>query len=473
MTLPTNILVVEDDLAQRQVLTEILTSGGYSVRVAGNGAEALDELQIFSADLVLTDLQMPIMDGLELLKRLNQKPAPPPVVLMTALVGVETAVVAMREGAFDYLTKPLNVDELLLVIERSLERRRLAGEAQALRGQVEELSRFNNIIGSSPEMRQVFTKITQIAPSRATVLLEGESGTGKEMVAAAIHHRSGRAAGPFVRLHCGALAESLLESELFGHERGSFTGAARQRLGRFEQADGGSLFLDEIGEISSTTQVKLLRVLQERSFERVGGNDTIRVDVRVIAATNRDLKEMVRRGQFREDLYYRLNVISLRLPPLRERTSDIPILAGHFLGLYANENEKALRGFTDEAMALLVSYDWPGNVREIENVVQRAVVLAEGEFVESRHLPLELTKQPKRDGLPVIPGASLLELERYAIMKTLEAFDGSVAKTAATLGVSVRKIQYRLQEYRGPRESGMFECVSGHPNRRIALRASR
>lgn len=472
MTEKANLLVVEDDPAQRRALAETLTSSGYCVRVAGDGAEALTELQAFSADLVLTDLQMPVMDGLELLRQVRQKPASPSVVVMTALTGVETAVAAMQEGAFDYLTKPLNIDELLLVIERSLERGRLAGEAQALRGQVEELSTFNNIIGSSPEMRQVFAKITQIAPSRATVLLEGESGTGKELVAAAIHHRSARAAGPFVRLHCGALAETLLESELFGHERGSFTGAARQRLGRFEQADRGTLFLDEIGEISTTTQVKLLRVLQERSFERVGGNETIQVDVRVIAATNRDLKEMVRRGQFREDLYYRLNVISLQLPPLRERTSDIPILAGHFLGRYASENDKPLRGFTDQAMALLVSYAWPGNVREIENVVQRAVVLAEGEFVEPRHLPSEVTKQPKRDGFPVIPGATMLELERYAILKTLEALGGSVTKTAATLGLSVRKVQYRLQEYRSPSESGTFESVPA-PHRRVAFRAAR
>jgi two-component system response regulator HydG len=289
---------------------------------------------------VLTDFNMPGMDGIELLEKLKEHDPELPVVLMTAYGAVETAVNATKKGAFDYLQKPLNLDELFIVIERALERRRLRRETTELRTRLEERYSFENIVGSSPEMQQVFKSIVQIAPSRATVLISGESGTGKELVAAAIHQRSPRASGPFVRLHCAALAETLLESELFGHERGAYTGADRKREGRFEQANGGTLFLDEIGEISPSTQVKLLRVLQEREFERVGGNQTLHVDVRVIAATNRDLKAMVAAGTFREDLYYRLNVINLALPTLSERATDIPALSMHFLKRYARENSK-------------------------------------------------------------------------------------------------------------------------------------
>jgi DNA-binding NtrC family response regulator len=279
------------------------------------------------------------------------------------------------------------------------------------------------------------------------VLLTGDSGTGKELVAAAIHHRSPRASGPFVRLHCAALAESLLESELFGHERGAFTGADRRREGRFEQANGGTLFLDEISEISPSTQVKLLRVLQEREFERVGANQTIHVDVRVIAATNRDLGEMVKQGKFREDLYYRLNVINIRLPALRARSSDIAPLAMHFLAMYSRENDKGVTRIDDTALAMLIGYGWPGNVRELENVVERAVVLAQGDALEAQHLPAELAVSARKSGAPPIPGSSLADIERHAILKTLESTGGSTSRAAEMLGISVRKIQYKLQEY--------------------------
>jgi DNA-binding NtrC family response regulator len=442
-----SILIVDDEANARAALAEILDEEGYAVETAADGFKALARFNDCKADLVLTDLKMPGMDGVELARKVRDLVPETAVVLMTAFGAVETAVSAMREGASDYLTKPLNTDELLVVLERALERTRLRRETAELRSQLTERYRFENIIGSSPEMQQVFKSIAQVAPSRATVLLTGESGTGKEMVAAAIHHRSPRASGAFVRLHCAALAETLLESELFGHERGAYTGADRRREGRFEQANGGTLFLDEIGEISPSTQVKLLRVLQERQFERVGGNQTLSIDVRVIAATNRDLKQLVAEGKFREDLYYRLNVINILMPPLRKRASDVPMLAGHFLNAFSGENGKQVRHIADAALARLSSYPWPGNVRELENIIERAVVLAETDTIELRHLPPELQSVAADGSVPVIPGASMADIERYAILHTLEAQGGSTSKAADVLGISVRKIQYKLQEY--------------------------
>jgi len=465
----TTILVVDDEPSLCSALTTILKGAGHHVLTASDGQRALEHVEFVAPDLILSDLNMPNMGGLELLRELKRRAIGVPVILMTASSAVDSAVRAMREGAVDYLTKPLNLDELSIVIERTLEGVRLKQEAAALNSQIEDLARFDNIVGHSPQIRDVFRQVTRIAPSRATVLLTGETGTGKELVAAAIHHRSPRAAGPFVRVHCGALADSLLESELFGHERGSFTGAAKTRQGRFEQANGGTILLDEIGEIPLATQIKLLRVLQEREFERVGGNETIHVDVRIIAATNRDLKQMVADGSFREDLFYRLNVINLRLPPVRQRASDIPLLVTHFLQRFEADHGKAL-SLSPAAMDLLVHYCWPGNVREIENVVQGAVVLAEGEMVEPRHLPSEVNASPvPRHDLPSVPGASILDFERYAIVKTLEA-TGSTSKTAALLGISVRKIQYRLQEYRDASTGPSKTSKSG--GRRAAFRGA-
>ncbi|GMV17660.1 MAG: sigma-54-dependent Fis family transcriptional regulator [Polyangiaceae bacterium] len=441
------ILVVDDEPNARTALAEILKEEGYQVETAADGFKGLARAEEFSPDLVLSDLKMPGMDGVELLRKLRQHAAELPVVLMTAFGAVETAVSAMREGASDYLTKPLNTDELVLVIDRALERTRLRRETHELRSQLSERYRFDNIIGNSPEMQEVFKSVAQVAPSRATVLLTGESGTGKELVAAAIHHRSPRKDGPFVRLHCAALAETLLESELFGHERGAYTGADRRREGRFEQANGGTLFLDEIGDITPSTQVKLLRVLQERQFERVGGNQTLTVDVRLIAATNRDLKVLVADGRFREDLYYRLNVINVHLPPLRRRKSDVAALAAHFLERFGRENEKRVERFSDAALAQIVAYGWPGNVRELENVVERAVVLADGPTIELHHLPAELGSVEGESPVPTIPGSSMADIERHAILTTLEAHGGSTSKAAEVLGISVRKIQYKLHEY--------------------------
>lgn len=442
------VLIVDDEATARGALAEILNDEGYTVRTASDGFRALAAAESFRPDAVVTDIKMPGMDGLELLSRLKAFDPEVAVILVTAFGAVGTAVQGMRSGATDYLTKPLSSDELLVVLERAVEGAELRRDAGRMRQQLADRVSFDNLVGESPEMRQTFKSIAQIAPTRATVLITGESGTGKELVASAIHHHSDRAKKPFVKLHCAALAESLLESELFGHERGAFTGADRRRIGRFEQADGGTLFLDEIGEISPTTQVKLLRVLQEHEFERVGGNESIKVDVRVVAATNRNLKNMVEQGKFREDLFYRLNVIDLRLPPLRKRKSDIFGLACHFLEKYAGESRRSTLRFDDSVARLLTKYDWPGNVRELENVVERAVVLADTNVILPSHLPLEIQQSSGEDSrIPKIPGATLAEIERYAILETLAFVGGSTTRAAETLGISVRKIQYRLHDY--------------------------
>jgi two-component system response regulator HydG len=440
------ILVVDDEVNARTALAELLRDEGYVVESAADAFKALGKVAEFAPDLVLTDLKMPGMDGLQLLARLHEGDRELPIVVMTAFGEVETAVRAMRSGARDYLAKPVNVAELSLVVARELEHRRVRVEAGRLRERLSEKYSFDNIIGSSARMQEVFKTVSQIAGSRASVLVTGESGTGKELIAAAIHQHSPRANGPFVKLHCAALAESLLESELFGHERGAFTGALSRRDGRFFQANHGTLFLDEIGEISPAIQVKLLRFLQEREFERVGGNETISVDVRVIAATNRNLQHLVSEGRFREDLLYRLNVINLEMPALQARASDIPLLASHFLRKYAAENGKELQGFTSQALEQLAIYGWPGNVRELENVVERAVVLAQSAEITLGDLPAQLASARPREGVQ-IPGASMEEIERYAITKTLEFTGGSTSQAAEILEISVRKIQYKLHEY--------------------------
>jgi len=443
------ILVVDDEVNARTALAELLRDEGYTVETAADGFKALPKLEDFSPDLVVTDLRMPGMDGLQLLKKAHERDPDCAVIVMTAYGAVDTAVAAMREGAADYVTKPVNVEELVLVIDRALERRRVLAESRHLRERLSEHQRIDNIVGSSPVMRAVLSDVLRVAPSKATVLITGESGTGKELVAAAIHQHSTRASGPFVKLHCAALAETLLESELFGHERGAFTGATSRRDGRFQQADGGTLFLDEIGDISPSIQIKLLRFLQEHEFQRVGGNQTVKVDVRVVAATNRDLAARVRSGELREDLFYRLNVVSIEVPPLRARPTDVPLLAMFFLGRYAKENGKTVTCFSEEALERLTRHRWPGNVRELENAVERAVVISQGEVVRPEDLPSTVTPAPQESGMPQVPGASLADLERYAILKTLEFTGGSTSRAADILGISVRKIQYKLHEYQG------------------------
>jgi two-component system response regulator HydG len=439
------IVVADDEASARSGLATLLRQEGFEVILAEDGASGLGRVQETAPDVLVTDLRMPGMDGIELLRRARESNPDLIVVLMTAFAEVETAVRAMQEGAEHYLTKPLQIDELVLVIRRALERRSLKHEATELRARLKDRLRFDAIIGSSPAMQEIFNVIEQVSPSRASVLITGESGTGKELVAQAIHEHSPRASAPFVKLHCAALAETLLESELFGHEKGSFTGAVGRREGRFKQADGGTLFLDEIGEISPAIQVKLLRFLQERAFERVGGNETLKVDVRIIAATNRDLAGEVAAGKFREDLYYRLNVVNIEVPPLRARPSDLLPLANHFLQRFARENGKRIESFSDDALDRITNYRWPGNVRELENVIERAVVMCDGPVLTAKHLPAGVGTVPR--GAVRIPGSTLDEIERHAILSTLEACGGRTTAAAQMLDISVRKIQYKLHEY--------------------------
>ncbi|WP_394842344.1 sigma-54 dependent transcriptional regulator [Pendulispora brunnea] len=441
------ILVVDDEASARNGLAKLLAQDDYAVDMAADGKEALDMVQEKAPDLIVTDLQMPNMGGMDLLNQVKALAQAIPVIVVTGLGEVAPAVAAMRAGAEDYLTKPVDADAMVVAVERALERRELAAESENLRRQLRARDQegLEGLLGTSPAMNKVYRTARQVAPSRATVLITGESGTGKGELARAIHTLSPRAKAPFVALHCASLAESLLESELFGHEKGSFTGADKRRIGRFEQANNGTLFLDEIGEIPPLTQVKLLRVLQERTFERVGGNEPVKVDVRLLAATNKDLAAEVREGRFREDLYYRLNVVHVEMPPLRLRGHDVAILAEHFLRKFARENHRRLDGFSDAARAKIVGHRWSGNVRELENSIERAVVLAEGSRIEESDLPFE--GAPVVQGAVRIPGATMAEIEKYAILATLEAADGSTARAADILDISVRTVQYRLHEY--------------------------
>lgn len=442
------VLVVDDELGARTALRDLLKSQGYEVDLAADGVAALERLAELPPDIVVTDLDMPRMGGTQLLEELRKGGHDLPVLVVTSAVEVRSAVVAMRAGATDYLTKPVDFDELVLAVTRALEQRDIRIENENLRRQVRENqgAGIHGLLGTSPAMQRVYRVAKQVAPSRATVLVTGESGTGKGELARAIHALSPRAKKPFVAVHCAALAESLLESELFGHEKGAFTGAERRRIGKFEQAHEGTIFLDEIGEIPAATQVKLLTVLQDRRFERVGGNESVQVDVRIIAATNRDLLADVAAGRFREDLFYRLNVVRVEMPPLRLRGGDVLALAEHFLQRFALENHKQIEAFTERAKTKLRSYRWPGNVRELENAIERAVVMCDSADIDDDHLPYGAVAREVLDGIAV-PGATLAELERFAILTTLDAVDGSTTQAAEILDISVRTIQYRLHEY--------------------------
>jgi two-component system response regulator HydG len=441
------ILVVDDEASARSGLAKLLTQEGYEVDTAADGVLALELVAEKAPTLIVTDLKMPNMDGMELVAKVREQHPDIPTIVTTAFSDVSSAVQAMRAGAEDYLTKPIDFDALLLSVERTLQRRELAAEAENLRRQLRtrDHAGLEGLLGTSPVMQRVYAMAKQVAPSRATVLITGESGTGKGELAHAVHTLSPRSSAPFVALHCSALAESLLESELFGHEKGAFTGADRRRIGRFEQADGGTLFLDEIGEIPAATQVKLLRVLQEKTFERVGGNEPIKVNVRVIAATNKDLASEVRERRFREDLYYRLNVVHIEMPPLRLRGQDVVLLAEHFLRKFARENHRQIEGLSPAARSKLIAHRWPGNVRELENAMERAVVFSEGTSIEAEALPFDAA--PDTQDAIRIPGATLAELEKHAILTTLEAAEGSTSRAAEILDISVRTIQYRLHEY--------------------------
>ena len=442
------ILVVDDETNARAALRTILSEEGYELRDVSNGEDALVALSEFLPDVALVDVRMPRMDGLTLLRKAKEQGTDTVFVMMTAFGTVEAAVEAMRAGAETYLVKPLQVNAVLAFLTKALEKRQLQREAASLRERVRERFRIEAMVGDAPELQAVLEVIKQAAPTKATVLILGESGTGKELIAQALHEQSPRRQKPFVKVACAALSETLLESELFGHERGSFTGAVGRKEGRFELADGGTLFLDEIGDINTATQVKLLRAIQQREFERVGGTQTVKVDVRVVAATNRDLAAEVKAGKFREDLYYRLNVISVTLPPLRRRKGDIPALVSHFLDKYTKAYAKELKGLAPGTMNTLLAHDWPGNVRELENAIERAVVLAKGSDLTADDLPSSLRgPRAAEEHSSLIPGATMIQIEREAILRTLEMAGGSTAEAAKILGISARKIQYRLKEY--------------------------
>ncbi len=440
------ILIVDDEKLVRDFLSETLSQSGHTVRTAENGEDGLKEISEREYDLVFTDVKMPAMSGIDLLKAVKQNSPFTSVVVITAYGTVADAVEAMKLGAFDYLPKPCSPEHLEVTAKKALEYRRLLLENSQLK---KELSgQFENIIGKTSAMKKVFDLISSVAPSRATVMIIGESGTGKELIARAVHYNSTRKEGPFIRVNCAALPEGLVESELFGHEKGAFTGALRQTRGRFELADGGTLLLDEISEIPTGLQAKLLRVLQEREFERVGSGFTLKVDVRLVATTNRNLLEEVKKGRFREDLYYRLNVVRVEMPPLRGRKEDIPLLAAFFMQRFAEENGKKVNSISAKALSLLIDYPWPGNVRELENFIERAVVVAQSNVLLPTDFPKELLLgHPLSTDDRLRPGMTVYDSEKVLILKTLEAMDGNKTRAAEMLGVSSRTLRNKLQEY--------------------------
>jgi len=450
MTMMERVLIVDDEEQMRELLAKVLEKNGYQVTTAGDGGQALTVLEKEPMDLVVTDVRMPGLDGMEALKVIKELNPEIVVIIMTAFGSIDQAVQAVKEGAYDYINKPFKIEEMLLTIRKALEERRLRHEVTALRHELHTRYHFENLIGKSRAMQEVFSLIEQVASSRSTVMIYGKSGTGKELVARAIHYSSLRANKAFVAVNCAAIPSELLESELFGHEKGSFTGAIATKVGKFELATGGSLFLDEVGSMRLDLQAKILRALQEREIERVGGTRTIKIDVRVIAATNRDLKKAVEEGTFREDLYYRLNVVPITLPPLRQRRDDIPLLVEHFIAKYNREFNRRVKGFSAGATAALYQYDWPGNVRELENVIERAVALAQSETISLRELPLDISILG-RDMIEDIQkaGLSLREarshFEKQYILNILEKVQWNQTEAARLLGLHRNTLLWKLQ----------------------------
>jgi two-component system response regulator HydG len=446
------ILVVDDDQAHRTMLRTLLSGWGYKIVEADDGQVAIEKVHEQAFDMILMDIRMLKVSGLEALDGIKTYNPAIPVIIMTAYSSVETAVEALKKGAYDYLTKPLDFDELRLAMERAMDHSQLKEENRLLRETLGSHFDRQNIIGRSTAMVKLLETVAQVAPSEATVLITGDSGTGKELIAGAIHFNSPRKDGSFVKVNCAAITETLLESELFGHEKGAFTGAHRLKEGRFRQADGGSLFLDEVSEMSLGMQVKLLRALQEREITRVGGEEVIKVDVRVIAATNKDLIQEIESERFREDLYYRLNVVTLNVPLLRERKEDIPLLAQHFLSTFAEKNRKQIKGFTPQAMDQLLKYDWPGNVRELMNAVERAVVLSRSEYLDEQDLFLVIKdalsaeeEPPSRYAVPA--DLPLEDVEKATILKTLESTGGNKSEAARRLGITRKTLHKKLKKY--------------------------
>lgn len=447
------ILVVDDDPGHLTTLQTIIKSWGYRVEIADDGSKAIEKVKEGPFDLILMDVRMTEMSGIEALKHIKDYNPAIPILIMTAYSSVQSAVEALKSGAYDYLTKPLDFEVLKLSIERVCEHENLKKENKALKEKFRSEFDLKNIIGKSRAMKELIDMVAMIAPSEATVLITGESGTGKELIARSIHFNSPRKDHPLVIVNCAALTESLLVSELFGHEKGAFTGADKRREGRFMQANRGTIFMDEIGEMSPSMQAKLLRVIQEKEIQRVGGDETIGVDVRIIAATNRNLKEEVDAGKFREDLYYRLNVVTLNAPPLHERIEDIPLLAQHFLGIYADKNRKQADGFSPLAMDMLLKYNWPGNVRELENTVERSVILLTGDYITEKELSLNITQSYKKESNGTVSqpvnteNRPLDEIEKEAILATFEASGGNKSETARRLEITRKTLHKKLKSY--------------------------
>ncbi len=442
------ILVVDDEQVHRYMLCSMFKDWGWKCVEADDGKVAVDAVAKYQYDAVLMDVRMARMDGMEAFSKIHAMNPALPVIIMTAYSSVDAAVEAIKHGAYDYLTKPLDFDRLRLTLERAVDRKEVEEKKQERKKiKAADPIRKSSIIGVSAPMLELQEMISYVAPTEATVLITGESGTGKELVAAELHANSERKDGPFVRVNCAALAESLLESELFGHEKGAFTGADRERDGKFVQATGGTLFLDEIGETSQAMQVKLLRVLQEQELQRVGGEKTIFTDARIIAATNRDLEEEVRKGNFREDLYYRLNVVTVHVPPLRERGDDVSLLVQFFVEKFAAKNRREVTGITPECLQLLTAYQWPGNVRELENAIERGVILMRGEYLTEKSLPLPIQKQGGQSKVAAVQGASLEEVEKNQILKTIEETGGNKSEAARRLGITRKTLQNKLQKY--------------------------
>ncbi len=451
---PYTILVTDDEKIQRESLAGFLRKKGYTVLTAHNFDEAYRQVREHPIDVVLTDVKMGDKSGYDLLKAVRELNPEITVIIMTAYGNVEEAVAAMKNGAYDYLTKPIDLDEVELLVHRALQLKLLKSENQTLRQKLAERHRFTNIVTASPLMEEVLNIAARSANSRTSVLIEGESGTGKELIVRAIHYASPRKDKPLVVVNCAAISENLIESELFGHEKGAFTGALHTRVGRLEEADGGTLFLDEVGDVPLSLQVKLLRFLQFGEFQRVGSNETRKVDVRLIAATNRNLREMIKEGTFREDFYYRLNVINIYVPPLRKRKEDIPLLIDHFIKKFAEENGKVIQGISREAMDLLMKYDYPGNVRELENMIERAVVLARGEIIEKEDLPIQFhIKNGSNETLPPLDyyqgnfRQKVEAFEKDLIMQALKEADYNQSKAARALGLSERNLRYKMNKY--------------------------
>ena len=442
-----NILVVDDEKNIREGLGRVLELDNYRVFLAANGREGLKLVERGDIDLVISDLKMPGGSGEELLKKTRDMYANLPVIILTGHGTVENAVQAMKDGAFDFLTKPINLEHFAILVKRALSNRELILEHRHMQKELEKRSQFANIIGESAAMHSIFDKVQQVAPTRASVLITGGSGVGKEVIAEAIHYTSPRKEKPFIKVHCAALTETLLESELFGHERGAFTGAVARKRGRFELAHLGSLFLDEIGEISQSVQIKLLRVLQDKQFERVGGEEVIETDVRIIAATNRNLMDDISTGRFREDLYYRLNVINIHIPPLKERNEDIPLLVAAFLKSFSRENGKNIEGIETKARMALYNYSWPGNVRELKNCIESAVVMTKSAILTLEDLPPHIGQTSPGQSLRLSPGISIAEGEKEIIRSALSVNKGNKSKTAEVLGIGRKTLHRKIQEY--------------------------